>query len=261
MDRDTVRLILLVIGVLVIAGIYVWGRYKQQVLDFLRRRGDFEELETDEPEPAASSEQDDDDLLENLSYRNRGETAAARERAGFPGYGFDDELESGDMGFAKSETPSKAHHGAKPESEPRKAGVLGAPFLIQISVVAGRGRFFDGQDLRDALLDQDLVYGEMGIFHRYDHQFREPLFSVASLVEPGTFPVDDMESFQCPGVVLFFQTARVSDPLIVYDDLVHTCHELAVRLGGIEWDENRQPLTAGKVAHMRALLEQAVDEQ
>lgn len=89
---------------------------------------------------------------------------------------------------------------------------------------------FQGEELRDALEDLNLEHGEMGIFHRYDPRLREPLFSVASLVEPGTFPIDDMASFHCPGVVLFFQPATVANPLAVYDDLVRTCHRLADRL-------------------------------
>jgi hypothetical protein len=56
--------------------------------------------------------------------------------------------------------------------------------------------------------------------------------------------------------VLFFQTARVSNPLGIYDDLVNTSRELAHCLHGIQWDENRQPLSATKIAHMRNLLKQ-----
>jgi cell division protein ZipA len=68
-----------------------------------------------------------------------------------------------------------------------------------------------------------------------------------------------MDGFECPGIVLFFQTARVSDPLSIYDDLVNTSRELAQRLHGIQWDETRQPLSAGKIAHMRTLLRQAAE--
>jgi hypothetical protein len=74
----------------------------------------------------------------------------------------------------------------------------GAPFLIQVSVVAGPGRTFSGQELKQALLDADLLYGDMGIFHRYDHDLTRSLFSVASLVEPGTFPIDDIGALSLP---------------------------------------------------------------
>ena len=133
---------------------------------------------------------------------------------------------------------------------------MGAPFLIQISVVA-KGGFFNGLQLRDSLDDLRLIYGDMGIYHRYDREYRVPLFSVASLVEPGTFPIKDMENFECPGVVLFFQPPQVDEPLEVFDDLVATCHELALNLGGVEWDEKRQPLTREKINQMRGRLREA----
>ena len=145
---------------------------------------------------------------------------------------------------------------------PEKTGrttALGAPFIIQLSVVAKGEFLFAGDELKNALMDLDLVHGEMGIFHRYDSELRKPLFSVASLVKPGTFPIDDMASYQYPGVVLFFQPATVDDPLRVFDDLVDTCHELAIRLDGIEWDETRRPLTEEKIAQMRRGLIEAYE--
>lgn len=252
MDRETVRLLLLATGAVVIVGMYVWGRYRQKLIDFLHRRKEFEELGLHEAdEQTESARQDDDDLFESLSYRGRKEAGAGRKEPSISGSGLSGDGTDEDSLFA-----------AEPEQEAAPAGgARGAPFLIQISVVAGKGHAFRGDDLRDALLDLDLIHGDMDIFHRYDRQFRQTLFSVATLVEPGTFPMDDMEHFECPGIVLFFQTARVSDPLSVYDDLVNTAHELATRLDGIEWDESRQPLSAAKITHMRSLLKNAGEDQ
>jgi cell division protein ZipA len=254
-------MILLALGVLVIAGVYVWGRHKQKVLDFLQRRGEYDELgyalSADESsESAAAQPEEDEDTFDSLNYTGTGgrEMAADRREPGFSGGN-----EGADADHAALAEPASSASVSQPaKPKPVKAGALGAPFLIQISVVAGRDRVFRGEDLRDALLELDLAHGSMGIFHRYDRSYRESLFSVASLVEPGTFPMF-MDSFECPGVVLFFQPAQVSDPLAVFDDLVATCHELASRLGGIEWDETRQPLTPDKIAHMRALLEDACE--
>ncbi len=276
MDRDTVRIVLLVIGVFVIAGIYVWGRHKQKLMDFLHRRGEYDELGYDPAQGYAAArapaEDPEDDEYESLGFKGRKqEPGTERVEPHMPPiYGFDDELEEDPLAFAElePEPPAAKPPAPKPEREaqpeprpePKKPAGLGAPILIQISVVAGGDRVFQGEELRDALLELDLIHGTMGIFHRYDRKFRESLFSIASLVEPGTFPMDDMESFECPGVVLFFQPDRVSNPIAVYDDLIRTCHGLAHRLKGIEWDEKRQPLSREKIAHMRALLEDACEE-
>jgi cell division protein ZipA len=243
-DRDTVRIVLLVIGILVIAGIYVWGVHKQKILDFLMRRGEFDELEFDQSpdsEPAIY-----DETEEYASAR-----VPKRREPHFP----EDEFEDDDLNFRRPEPPPPPPPPEKPDLA--KTAALGAPFLIQLSVVAGGNRVFRGEELRDAMLSLELVHGEMDIFHRLDRDFRDSLFSIASLVEPGTFPIDDMASFECPGIVLFFQPARVPNPVEVFDDLVATGHDLAVRLNGIEWDEARRPLTSEKIADMRARLKAA----
>lgn len=244
MDRDTVRIIILVVGALVIAGIYVWGRYRQKILDTLERSSEFDvsEFETEEETeelPWAGSEPEPEAAVECR------------------------EIDEAPVVSRPSETAQGQPAEAVPERHSESAstsGALGAPFLIQLRVVKGGGARFPGEGLRDALIDLDLVYGEMGIFHRYDSAYREPLFSVASLVEPGTFPVNDMENFRTPGVVFFFQPAKVPEPLDVFDDLVETCRMLAGVLDGTVLDENRTELTDERVAEMREILAEACEQ-
>ena len=57
MDRDTVRTVLLITGLLVIAGVYLWGVYLDKIMDFLFRRGDFDEVEFDADQDDGSDDQ------------------------------------------------------------------------------------------------------------------------------------------------------------------------------------------------------------
>ena len=237
LDSETLRWILGAAGVAIIGGVYVWGRHKAKLLDFIHQRGEYDELDIGDARPQAPPQ----------PIRTSGGIAAAI-KGEDPPVSFD-ELDDNEY-FSMDEEPAPA----AVDTPPPRTSPLGAPFLIQISVVAGDGEFFDGIGLRDALEDVRLIYGDMGIYHRYDRDLRVPLFSVASLVEPGTFPVKDMAGFYCPGVVLFFQPPQVDDPIAVFDDLVSTGHELALRLNGVEWDEKRQPLSYEKIAQMRARL-------
>ena len=238
LDSQTLRWMLGVVGAIIIAAVYIWGRYKNKVLDFVNQRGEFDELGLGDDRPRKQPQPKPQPI------RTSGGIAAipdAKPKASM------DELDDNEY-FSLDDNAASAL-----ETAPRTAP-LGAPFLIQISVVANDDEFFDGEELRDALADLRLIHGDMGIYHRYDRDLRNPLFSVASLVEPGTFPVQDMANFYCPGVVLFFQPPQVDDPIAVFDDLVTTCHELALRLNGLEWDEKRQPLSYEKIARMRARL-------
>jgi cell division protein ZipA len=231
MDRETVRLVLLIIGVIVIAAIYLYGRFGSTLRRYRRSSDGLGEL------PADWSGGEDTNA-ENWSASDVYDEAEDDER----GDGFEESAHSTD---------------GRADSRLTQDNAVGAPFLIQASVVARRGETFSGEELRDALLDLGLVHGEMDIFHRYDRSFREPLFSVASLVKPGTFPMDNMAAFDCPGVVFFFQPTKVPDPLAVFDDLFETSRDLAEKLDGIEWDEHREPLTEESVRTLRERVEAA----
>lgn len=258
MDRDTVRLLLIIASAIVLAGIYAWGRFRQPIANSLLSRRPQQEAPQDElpaEEHAGASDGFEDGVRVITPWTD------TRKEPQLSGLDFNvhDEVDDFELEIIPENRESAPMAEPDAGEETASGGEGGAPFLIQISVVAGPGRFFHGTELKQALLDVDLLFGDMGIFHRYDRELTHTLFSVASLVEPGTFPIDDMDDFECPGIVLFFQTARVSDPLGTYDDLVNTSRELAQQLHGIQWDESRQPLSASKIAHMRNLLKQPIE--
>jgi len=97
----------------------------------------------------------------------------------------------------------------------------------------------------------------MNIFHRQDSRYPDRvLFSVASLVNPGHFPFDDMQDFTTPGLMLFTQLPGVRDGLEIYSDMLYTANELAGLLGGTLQDETHSVLSKQTIQHTRdAILE------
>ena len=79
-------------------------------------------------------------------------------------------------------------------------------------------------------------------------------FGVASMVEPGTFPENDLKQFYSPGLVFFMQPKEVDDPVAVFDDFIETIDFLAAVLGGEKWDDKREPLTEQTVQTFRNKL-------
>lgn len=221
-------------------------------MDFINRRGDYDELDYGDGDPPA--EEEHESVFEGLSFSARESEAVI-----LPQRSIHTDDGRNPSASQAQPLPDERHESAKrdtAEESPRSHATLSAPFLIQLSVVAADD-YFNGGDLRDALVDLGLIHGDMGIYHRYDRDYREILFSVASLMEPGTFPIENMEAFECPGIVLFFQPPQVEDPLTVFDDLVQTCHVLAQRLDGEEWDERHEILTLEKIEQMRERIEAA----
>ncbi|NBC47753.1 MAG: hypothetical protein GVY22_07155 [Gammaproteobacteria bacterium] len=105
--------------------------------------------------------------------------------------------------------------------------------LVQLFVVA-EDQLFDGAAVEAAAERQHLVPGEMAIYHRrsLEGPGAPARFSMANLVEPGTFPFDSMEAFSTPGLALFAQFAGRPSDLMVYDELVQTARALADELEG-----------------------------
>lgn len=110
---------------------------------------------------------------------------------------------------------------------------------------------FSGAALRSALEAEGLVFGRYHIFHR-ELEEGQLLFSVASLIEPGSFELREMATQEFPGISLFAVLPGAVEGTQVVDELVTCGRRLAGRLDGLLQDERRQPLTALRVMELRA---------
>lgn len=114
---------------------------------------------------------------------------------------------------------------------------------------------FGGQPLLELLLDAGMTFGEMDIFHKLDAA-GEPMFSLASAVEPGTFEMAKMEEFSTPGVTLFMRVHELSDPISVLDDMLAVADSIALELGGELRDETRSVMTPQTIEHCRQSVQE-----
>ena len=122
--------------------------------------------------------------------------------------------------------------------------------IIQFSVITKGDEDFNGADIFDALEELGLEYGSTKIFERVDEN-RFVHFGVASMVEPGPFPDEDIELFYCPGVTFFMQVDGLDNPVAVFDDYVSTIVLFAQRMNGVVLDHRRQVLTQEMVEAIR----------
>jgi len=125
--------------------------------------------------------------------------------------------------------------------------------VIIINVMAPQGYRFQGEDLLQVLLENGMRFGTMNIFHRHleaDGQ-GEILFSMANMVVPGTFDLDEMSSFETPGVSFFLTLPINADSLQAFETMVQTTAALCNELGGELKDENRSVMTQQTIEHCR----------
>jgi cell division protein ZipA len=231
---NTLRWILLVIGIFVIILIYLWGR--RQSLQEMRR------------------------------MRIEAQAGGPNEIRGHHEEGFDEpapglvERELSRLGRLIAETTLRSRkEDDLPEAEPEPAAI-DPHDLIVLYVRAPAGVPFRGENVFRALEASGLRYGPMQIYHRVmEAGGREKsVFSVANLVEPGIFDHDDPESFTTPGLTLFMQLPGPLDGVKAYDDMVETARGLARELDGEVCDQSRSVLTRQSIGHQR---EEILDKQ
>jgi cell division protein ZipA len=242
---ENMRWILLLAGIVIVLGIYIYGRLQ----GWLETRPD---PSAGRREPGGGREIDPlfDDPLEDEPV--------------------DVELEHLGQMFAAEEKPQDTMHTRTPPVDPvvdppaeppaKPAPASEPDQVISLFVLAPGGVPFRGTFLIEALEKAGLEYGDMQIFHRRErHNGSDAvLFSVANLVEPGTFDLAAMEHFTTRGLVLFLQLPGPFDAIRAFDAMVEAARSLADSLEGNVCDATRSVLTRQTIAHMR---ENVVDYQ
>ena len=127
--------------------------------------------------------------------------------------------------------------------------------VIALTLMAPADRLFTGRAVKNALDNQDLHFGEMQIYHRYSVGSRKnSLFSVANILDPGTFLPAELISMKTPGVLLFAKLPGPINGLAVLDAMLDCANQMAEQLDGVVCDETRQPLTDASLENMRSRI-------
>lgn len=145
----------------------------------------------------------------------------------------------GDVEIATAETPR-----IEPAPAPQEK-------IVTLRLTAPPLERFDGRELVAALRAAGLEHGKFSIFHKLTAD-GATLFSVASLVEPGTFELDRIERRRFPGVSFFAVLPGPQDPIATLEEMVATARQLAETLHGTLQDEHGAPLSAQRLADLRA---------
>jgi len=122
--------------------------------------------------------------------------------------------------------------------------------IVAMRVNAVAPARLEGARLKETMLAEGLEFGRYEIFHRL-HTDGRPIFSVASLREPGTFDLQAMDATSYPGVTLFTVLPGPVGAADAVDDMMFTARALASQLGGALADERGIPLTPLRIARLR----------
>jgi len=131
----------------------------------------------------------------------------------------------------------------------------GVQDLIICHTILNKGEFFSGQQVFNALENAGLSYGEMNVFHYPGDEKTETfaLFSVANIVEPGTFDPDNIQAMSTPGLSLFLRLPTGGN-YQAYEKFIRVANVIAHELNGELCDESRSKLTQQAIAHKKELI-------
>jgi cell division protein ZipA len=142
------------------------------------------------------------------------------------------------------------------ESKVTEAKVEIEPQVIVLSVVVPEGQAMSGAALLPALLTLGLKYGEMNIFHRHQDNAGngKVTFSLANMVNPGTFNLDDIENFSTQGITLFMTLPNTGNAFEVFEQMLNAAKQLAVEFGAQLLDDKRSVMTKQTEQHYMGII-------
>lgn len=110
---------------------------------------------------------------------------------------------------------------------------------------------FSGEEILSACEENNMLHGEMNIFHfpADDKASTYALFSMANIVEPGTFDLDNMDNFSTPGVSLFMQLPLPVNCLEAYNKFVKQAKLLSKSLNAELFDDKFNLLSPQIISH------------
>lgn len=256
------RWVLLAIGIAVLVGIWWFSRYQE---DRRHRHIRFDEPDygsdplldpPDEAGPELPGELPELRLPEEEAESPRASPAdaSAAHRAGGSGAGrVPGEGHPPPEKGVQDDMPAARGAGPEHTAPAEKEGML-----IVFHLVMKKPYQITGEALLRAAEEFGLVHGAMGIFHYYDTRAgREPVFSMANLVKPGTFDLEAMDEFSTPGLTLFMQLPVGMDALEAFERLLATAQGLAGRFGARLLDDTRSTLTQQTIEHLRERIRMA----
>ncbi|HEY0635072.1 MAG TPA: cell division protein ZipA C-terminal FtsZ-binding domain-containing protein [Gammaproteobacteria bacterium] len=229
---DDLRLVLLILGVVLVVLLYLWGKR--------RARKDAWDIPADADlrgERVLPEESKPEDEWEIIPLH------AAREPR----------LDDGALERVRGIAPHTEPLGDDIPTLTEVIGTAKPPkplpeIVVALTIIAKRGQPLSGKALIDAMRQVELRHGTHRIFHRITDT--GTLFSLANILEPGTFDLDAMDEFTTPGVALFARLPGKHPGSRVMQEMIATAQTLAKLLDANLCDERRALLTEQGIARL-----------
>ena len=230
MDVSTFRWILIIAGLAIVVGIFLFGNPD-------RKR-----------KPRASRKRVHAQRVRREPALEPGDDLAGEDEDGFRQAELDID---GARREAERIEPSLE---PRPVRKPAAANVPMPEKIVTLFVQARDNHVITGVELLDASLKSGLVFGDRDIFHRIHEEDVEPVFSMANLTKPGSFDKNAWNTMEIRGVTMFMTLPGPRNALDAWDSMLATSRRLAELLRADLLDEKREVFTREKSLQIKEEL-------
>ncbi|MBI3776452.1 MAG: cell division protein ZipA [Gammaproteobacteria bacterium] len=154
----------------------------------------------------------------------------------------------------KSQVSSVVTSAEKITQLPPRATQSEPELIVSLTLMARDAQKINGSELHAALQLAGLELGEFDIYHFRDadnDDDKRAIFSVANIIKPGTFDAATLHELSTPGLALFMQIPGPMTASEAFDAMLEKSQFIAQRLNGIVGDEQRTPLSPQRMRELR----------
>lgn len=129
------------------------------------------------------------------------------------------------------------------------------PKVISLTIVSTHGYPLLGEDLIQVLESEGFCYSSAKIFQRHyqDEPTQPVMYSVASMVEPGTFDYQNMPFETYRGIVMWM-VLPTDNAVDVFEEMLNDAKVLTQRLHATLCDNKREPLSHPAIYAIRNVI-------
>ena len=225
MDGPTFRWILVIVGIAIIAGIFLFGNPdRKRKSRASRKRVHAQRVRREPALDSDGRESDGDDADED--------TRQAELAIGMPA----DKGDDLDTYIEKRIKPGL-------DDKPKVPAAPPPDRIVTLFLQARDNHIITGIELLDASLKSGLVFGSHDIFHRIHEEDVEPVFSMANLTKPGSFDKNAWNTMEIRGVTMFMTLPGPRNALDAWDSMLATSRRLAELIHADLLDDKHEVFT------------------
>lgn len=234
---ELLRWILLAVGIVFVLVIYVLGRSRRR-----RNHSMVDDLEDDLPEFSARNLDDVDEGVGAVRIVSSADSD------------IDDDITANNLSIDKVEDYSGDIDSDIVESE--TDSVTESPSdIIVLYILPKVGGELLGSQINSSAQAMGLSFGDMNIFH-FKPKGRS-VFSLANMLEPGSFDADTIHDLKTSGLTVFMQM-KAGDPLDDLTEMLQRSYQLAGLLGARLCNHKREALTEQDAENYRSQVSEFI---